>query len=82
MYLHQLIPLVAITSLLLAIIPGVLALSTLKFAKVVKQKLEKDIDTNYLFYDHVRSQVKNPYICNAEDGPYCKFASGTSLEGK
>lgn len=57
------------------------ALSTIKFARELNDRLNRDIDTNFLLFGHVKEQDRSPYICGSADGPYCKLISGQSLSG-
>lgn len=62
--------------------PAVCHLSFDPFAlKLIHDKSEKKIDSNYYLYDKSASQM-NPNECTSSDGPYCLFVNGESINDR
>lgn len=46
--------------------------------KLIRDKFEKKLDTNYFFYDK-KDRMENSFECLAEDGPYCQYLNGKMI---
>ena len=47
--------------------------------KVIREKFEKKIDTNYFMLDKSMRQQPNAVQCSSEDGPYCPYINGKNI---
>lgn len=50
--------------------------------KLIHEKFEKKIDTNYFLYDKAFRQKEDSVECASEDGPYCTFLNGKSFNSE
>lgn len=50
--------------------------------KLIREKFERKIDTNYFVYDKAVRQREGSIECTSEDGPYCSFLNGHSFNSE